>query len=71
MNAAQLNSHLESDGVVVVATYTKATEYSRKHAGWFFENDKGDLCVKHGRSSHQLSCNGRMMVGIRTGRYVG
>jgi len=33
MNAAQLNSHLESDGVVVVATYTKATEYSRKHAG--------------------------------------
>lgn len=70
MNSESLNAHLASNGVVVVSTYTKHTQYTKKHAGWFFEDAKGNLCVKHGRGSVKLSVGESLLVGIRTGRFV-
>ena len=69
MNAATLNAHLESGGVVQVTTYLRSTLYNRKHAGWFTERG-GNLHVRHGRGTVQLSIGERMLVGIRCGREV-
>lgn len=65
LTAETLNAALESGKTVIVATYTRATQYSRKHAGMFFTSAKGDLRVKHGKSSVQLSMGEMLLVGIR------
>lgn len=67
--AGQLNEHLKSGGVVQVTTHMHSTLYGEKHAGHFSEKN-GNLHVKAGKGTNQLSQGGRMLVGIRTGRFV-
>jgi hypothetical protein len=67
--ADALNAHLASGGIVQVTTYLRSTIYSRKHAGWFSEHE-GSLHVRHGRTCNRLSTGERLLVSVRTGRYV-
>jgi hypothetical protein len=66
--AAELNAHLAAGGLVQVATYTRSTLYSKAHAGWFSESSGGNLKVRHGRGSVQLSNGPCLLVSVRTGR---
>ena len=70
MTAAELNAHLESDGVVIVSTYNKSTQYNKKHAGWFSQDKNGNFWVKYGKKHNQLSIGDLMLVKIRMGRFV-
>jgi hypothetical protein len=67
--ADALNSHLASGGVIIIATYAKATEYAAKHAGMFEEGKDGCLYVRRGKGRICLSTGQRLLVGIRMGRY--
>lgn len=67
-SAGELNAHLSSGGVVQVTTHAKSTLYEPKHAGHFSEKN-GNLHVKYGRGTNQLSIGKTMLVGIRTGSY--
>lgn len=64
MTATELNAHLESGGVIVIATYARATQYTKKHAGWFSERG-GSIYVRHGHSTDQLTIGSRWLVGMR------
>lgn len=64
--AAKLNAHLAGDGVVQVYTYSKATDYGRRHAGCFTA-DGDSLYVRRRRGRERLSIGDRLQVGIRTG----
>lgn len=68
--ADELNEFLASGGAVIVTTYNRATEYGAKHAGWFTCDSDGSLFVKYGKGRNRLSIGKRMIVGIKTGRYV-
>ena len=63
--AEKLNQHLADGGTVIVATYCKAWEYKRKHAGWFSMSSKGNLMVQHGRRKDTLSIGERLLVSVR------
>jgi len=39
----------DANGVVMVSTYTKATQYGHKHAGWFTLAANGDVYVVSGK----------------------
>ena len=65
--ATCLNEHLAAGGIVQVSTYTNATLYTKRHAGWFTEDAKGSLYVRCGRGRNQLSIGDRLLVSIRTG----
>lgn len=67
--AQQLNARLESDGVVQITTYGKSTLYDKRHAGWFSAS-AGSLYVRYGRGRNCLSAGERLLVAIRSGRYV-
>lgn len=58
LTAARLNKVLEVNGTVIVANPRRITTYTKKHAGMFFTDSKGDIYVKHGRGSHCLTLNG-------------
>lgn len=66
--AAYLNDTLLAGGEVMVTTYTRATIYSRKHAGWFAEGGDGNLYVRHGRGRNCLSAGNRLVVAVRIRR---
>jgi len=67
--ADKINAFLENGGVIVVSTYTKATQYDKDHAGMFFM--KGDnLHVKSGKSDLCLSHGNMDMVHIAAFRYA-
>lgn len=71
LTADRLNSHLTAGGIVQVSTYLKSTIYTRKHAGWFTENAKGEIFVRQGRGKVCIAgIGGRFVVGIRLGRWV-
>ena len=63
--ADELNNHLAGGGTVIVTTHMRATEYSKKHAGWFSMTSKGDLQVNHGRGNNCLSIGNRLLVSVR------
>lgn len=67
MNAAELNQHLASGGVVQVTTYLKSTLYQQKHSGVFVQKGE-NLYVKRGKHLDCLTIAGKPIVGIRTGR---
>ena len=60
----EIQTHLRTGGVIQTVTYTRATQYTRKHADWFSANDNG-LYVRHGRGKVCLN-----FTTIRFGRYV-
>jgi hypothetical protein len=67
LTAYDVNLHLAKGGQVLVSTYTRATLYKRRHAGWFQERD-GALHVRHGKGWNRLSNTGAraaLLVGIR------
>lgn len=69
--AADLNAHLESGGVVRVATNYRHTIYEAKHAGWFFVGKDGCLHVRQGRTSLCLTLpNGTLLLSVQKGRYA-
>jgi hypothetical protein len=60
----KINAHLAGDGVVMVSTYGRATQYDKKHAGMFFmAND--NLHVKRGKNSDCLSFGDNLLVSIK------
>jgi hypothetical protein len=65
----RIQQHLsEPDAVIVVATYSKATEYSAKHAAWFTAPTRAGETGVYVRSGR-----GRVYVFpqyVRFGRYV-
>lgn len=65
--ADKINAHLTKGGPVAISTYTKTAWYRRRHAGRFFMAKDGNLHVKAGRSSLQLTANGGQMflVAVR------
>jgi len=66
--AEELNAHLLAGGAVLVATYTRATEYRQKHAGWFSTAKDGALLVQSGNRKDRLSlADGSLIVSIRLG----
>ena len=71
--ADQLNNLLAAGGTVVVSTYCRATQYSRKHAGWFRQTADGNLEVRHGRGWNRLTANGgkMLLVKIQTAQPIG
>ena len=62
--AEVLNSTLTKGGIVLVSTCEVSRTYRQKHAGYFFVKG-GNLHVKHGRTSHCISCGERLMVGVK------
>lgn len=62
--AERLNAILAAGGAVVIGTYTRATQYGPRHAGWFEERG-GHLYVRRGRGRDQLSIGQVLLVGIR------
>lgn len=63
LDAAKINEHLKSGGVVQVTTYARSTIYTSKHAGWFTQGSDG-IYVRQGR--------GKVFLGftpIRLGWY--
>lgn len=67
--ASKIKEHLDSDGVVQVTTYLRSTLYTKKHADWFSEDAKGNLHVRHGRGTVQLTNGDSALVKIQFGRY--
>lgn len=67
MRADELNQALAEDGEVHVATASRVTVYTKRHAGWFTETN-GNLYVRHGKGRNQLSNGNCLLVGIRIGR---
>ena len=62
--AEEINNHLENGGTVIVATYLKSWQYTKKHAGMFYMSGD-DLRVKRGKSSDCLSMGKQLLVSIR------
>ena len=62
--ADRINNHLAAGGRVVIATYTRATVYDQRHAGWFSVAGYS-LYVRHGRGKVSLGLADRPSVGIR------
>jgi hypothetical protein len=62
MLCREIEDHLASGGIVVVATMTKATMYSKKHIG-MFKADKSGVYVRRGKSWDCID-----YCGIRFGR---
>jgi hypothetical protein len=69
-NADEINKHLADGGVVQVTTYLRSTVYDRRHVGFFLNDKKGDLHVKHGRGTYRLTIGDHDVVGIRLFRFV-
>ncbi len=67
-SADDLNGILSAGGSVQVTTCLHSTIYKARNAGMFFEDAKGNLCVKSGRGSNCLSFGELLLVGIRTSR---
>ena len=65
----KITDHLESDGVIVIATYTRAWQYDRRHIGMFREHG-GNIEVQQGKSWNTISHGGDLVVGLRAGRYA-
>ena len=65
--AKEINDHLENGGVVMVGTYLKTWQYTKKHAGMFYAGNDGELRVKQGKGSNCLSSGKgeRMLVSIK------
>jgi hypothetical protein len=47
--------HLQNNGVVMLSTYTKHTQYNKKHADMFFVDKEGLPRVKRGKTSDIIS----------------
>lgn len=65
--ADKINNHLSNGGFVQVVTYSKATMYTSKHAGWFSIGADECLYLKHGKNNYCLSNGNGLLVGIRFG----
>lgn len=61
---AKIQHHLDTGGIVQTVTYTRATQYSKKHRDWFSVQGK-DLYVRHGKGKVCLN-----FTPIRFGRYI-
>lgn len=68
ITAEQINAHLANDGIVQVFSHNHATNYTKKHAGWFSQGNDGNLYVRRGKGKDCLTFNaGRnALVTIRT-----
>lgn len=64
-NATKLNDCLKAGGVVRVSTQLRATDYTTKHAGWFYADAQGNLRVKSGRGSVVLAYPSMLLVDVR------
>jgi hypothetical protein len=61
--ADEINNHLKNNGVVMVSTYGRATQYEKKHAGMFAMKSDGNLYVRRGKRFDCLTtCKGKMLL---------
>lgn len=61
----KINKALGDGGTIIVATYGMATQYTKKHLGWFTVGNDGSLYVRYGKRKNCLSIGDRLLVSIK------
>jgi len=63
--ATEINEALANGREVFIQTAYRCTKYTAKHAGMFFMSKSGNLHVKAGKKSEELSWGGNKYLHVR------
>lgn len=63
--AEELNAILTAGGSVFVSTYTQIKKYTRRNAGDFTQNEKGEVFVRRGKGKDCIRAASQWLVGVK------